>query len=277
MDLYPLGVAVVVPINVTDPVTGAPLDVTPTPTLTLIHPDLTSEVLATTGHPTQGGYVVAIQPATLTVKGPWRVIPHVTGANVGADFEVFSTFDPAAYPRLVSFADAKAQVRALGTDDDPMLDRIIGWASARILVEYEAIRATRTQRVNVRGGDPFFTLSRTPVRAVTSVVSAQSGATVVDTSTLVVTHPNGGLVSFARGTLDGPYDITYTVGSDEIPPGVDGACLALIQHWWSQMVARRTIGAYGQGGPSGPMPDFRGLPNSVTNLLAVVPRPWGVA
>lgn len=275
MDLYPLGVVVVVPINVTDPVTGAPMNVSPDPTLTLIHPDLTSEVLPVTGHPGVGEWVVALQPATLTVKGRWRVIPHVTGANVGADFEVFDMFDPVAYPRLVSFADAKRVVKAQGTEDDPMLDRVIGWASARICVEYEMVRAVRTQRINVRGGDPFLTLSRTPVRAVTAVVAASG--TVVDASALTVTHPNGGMVQFTAGLLNGPYDITYTVGPDEVPPGGDGATLALIQHWWSQMVARRTVGAYGAGGPGGVMPDFRDLPNTVKNFLAVVPRPWGAA
>jgi hypothetical protein len=55
---------------------------------------------------------------------------------------------------------------------------------------------------------------------------------------------------------------------------VDGACLALIQHWWSQMVSKRTS-SYGQG--QGFIPDFKGLPNTVRNLLDTVSRPWGAA
>ncbi len=34
--------------------------------------------------------------------------------------------------------------------------------------------------------------------------------------------------------------------------------------------------SYG-GGPAGAMPDFRGLPNTVRNLLDTVSAPWGMA
>jgi hypothetical protein len=276
VDLYPLGVSVVIPIDVTDPDTGDPADTTPDPTLTLIHPDGTPESLAITDHPATGSYLWEIPAATLDAAGTWRVLPVVTGANASTDFEVFTVFDPDTYPRLVSFADAKVVVKALGDQDDPLLDRMIGWASARILMEVQAYRQSFTQVVNVRGGDCFFKLSHTPVRSITSITALGSYTySPPAVSTLVPTIPNAGHVEATSGGLWGTYEVVYEAGTDEVPPGVDGACLALLQHWWGQIVSRRSQ-SYG-GGPAGAMPDFRGLPNTVRNLLDTVSAPWGMA
>lgn len=278
MDLYPLGTPVLIPVYVYN--TAVPpvlVDVSPVPNVTLIKPDRTSSVLPTVDDPSAvGTYNLNLQPSTLNQVGPYRVIPTVTGANAGTDFDVFQVFDPAAFPRLVSFADAKRVVKALGTEDDALLDRIIGWASARIVIEYQGGLATVTQRVNVRGFDPFFKLSTTPVNSITSVTNAITGITV-DTTLLKITHPNAGLVSFPSGAVSGPNDVVYEAGTTEIPPGLDAAVLTLIRHWWNVLVVKQTVGGYGGGSATNLTPDFAGLPNTVTNMLAALPRPQGFA
>lgn len=268
MDWYPLGTPIVVPITVTDN-DGAPADVSPEPSLEVLRPGgLAPTTLASTDETGNGNYQVIIQVSDLTKVGQYRVIPAVTGANAGTDFEVFEVYDPESFPRLVSDADARAVIRPIGSGDDEILSRMIGWASARVLIEYEATIRTVTQRVNVRGGDPWLKLSKTPVREIVSVVSALDASTS-SPGGFVVTHPNMGVVKFA-GWLDGPYDVVYKVGPDEIPVGLDGATLALLQHWWAQLIARRTS----SGGVAG-LIDFRGLPNTVQNMLDTVPSPRG--
>lgn len=212
----------------------------------------------------------------LPEAGQYRAFWTSTGNSAGDSFEVFDVFDPSTYPRLVSFDDAKTVVKALGDQDDPLLDRMIGWASARILMEFQAYRQSFTQTVNVRGGDCFFKLSRTPVRSITSITALNPYSYAPPAvSTLVPTIPNMGHVEATVGGLYGTYEVTYEAGTDTVPPGVDGACLALLQHWWGQIVSRRSQ-SYG-GGPAGAMPDFRDLPNTVRNLLDTVSTPWGVA
>jgi len=212
----------------------------------------------------------------LSTAGQYRATWTATGNNAGSDTDVFDIFDPADYPRLVSFDDAKIVVKALGDQDDPLLDRMIGWASARILMEVQAYRQSFTQVVNVRGGDCFFKLSHTPVRSITSITALNPYSYAPPAvSTLVPTIPNVGHVEATIGGLWGTYEVTYEAGTDSVPPGVDGACFALLQHWWGQIVSRRSQ-SYG-GGPAGAMPDFRGLPNTVRNLLDTVSTPWGMA
>jgi hypothetical protein len=205
---------------------------------------------------------------TPTVAGLHRETWTSTGTAAGVDVDVFNVFNPALYPRLVSFADAKAFVRLQGTDDDSLLDRMVGWASARILIEVVAYASTYTQRVRARQGR--LVLSRTPVREVTAIVPLSLGATVVDPADLLVLNPAHGLVVPDVGVRPyGLYDVTYTAGYDEVPPGVDGACLQLLQHWWNQSQAHGSA-TYGD---TGFVPDFAGLPNSVTNKLAAAAPP----
>ena len=212
----------------------------------------------------------------LAAAGQYSVRWTSTGANAGSKDDVFDIFDPDDYPRLVSFDDAKTVVKALGTQDDPLLDRMIGWASARILMEVQAYRQSFTQTINVRGGDCFFKLSHTPVRSITSITAVGPWTYPPPAvSTLIPTIPNAGHVEATWGPLYGTYEVVYEAGTDTVPPGVDGACFALLQHWWGQIVSRRSQ-SYG-GGPAGAMPDFRGLPNTVKNLLDTVSTPWGMA
>ena len=276
MDVFPLGQSVRVPITVKD-AAGVLADAT---AITLaLYKDGTvvqSYSGASVIHDDLGLYHVILPIVDLATAGHYRQIPTATGLNAGVDFDVFDVFDPATYPRLVSFADAKVAVKALGQQDDPLLDRMIGWASARILMEVQAYRQTFTQTVTVRGGDPFFTLSHCPVRSITSVAALGQAFPPPAVSTLVPTIPNAGHVECTNGGMYGTYLVTYVAGTDTVPPGVDGAVLALIQHWWSQLVSRRSA-TYGQG-PAGAMPDFKGLPNTVVNLLHSTAVPtWGAA
>ena len=275
MNPYPLGQPVTVSTTITDVESGLPADAG---AITLkLYKD---QVLVQSYTPTHDGvagsglYHQDIPVTDLVTAGQYRFFWIATGANAGERVDVFDIFDPASYPRLVSFDDAKVVVKALGQQDDPLLDRMIGWASARILMEIQAYRQTFTQTVTVRGGDPFFTLSHCPVREITSVVALGQAFTPPAVSTLVPTIPNAGHVECTGGLMSGSYQVTYVAGTDTVPPGVDGAVLALIQHWWSQLVSRRSA-TYGQG-PA--VPDFRGLPNTVVNLLHSTAVPtWGAA
>lgn len=281
MDLYPVDQPFTLSTTITDAATGALADPTaltlsyvatapgstavtknwPTPA------DITRDSIGTFHYVVTGG---------LSTAGHYLSTWESTGNDAGAKTEVFEIFDPSTYPRLVSFDDAKTVVKALGDQDDPLLDRMIGWASARILMEVQAYRQSFTQTVNVRGGDCFFKLSHTPVRSITSITALNPYSySPPAVSTLVPTIPNVGHVEATVGGLWGTYEVTYEAGTDSVPPGVDGACFALLQHWWGQIVSRRSQ-SYGAG-PAGAMPDFRGLPNTVRNLLDTVSAPWGMA
>jgi len=206
--------------------------------------------------------VPAVQAA-----GHYRNTWTSTGANAGQRTEVFDVFDPTTYPRIVSFADAKAFLRLTGTADDALLDRMIGWASARILREVVAYNSTYTQIVTARGG--ALVLSRCPVRSVTAVTGLETWAALVTVADLFVKNPTAGLVASKSGqSVRGTYEVTYTAGYDEVPAGVDGACLLLIRHWWNQSQAHGSA-TYGDAGF---IPDFAGLPNTVKNMVAVVPK-----
>jgi len=199
--------------------------------------------------------------------GHYRNTWTSTGANAGQHTEVFDVFDPATYPRIVSFADAKGFLRLTGTADDALLDRMIGWASARILREIVAYNSTYTQIVTARGG--ALVLSRCPVRSVIAVIPLETWAAAVTVSDLYVKIPLGGMVRSKSGQpIYGTYEVTYTAGPDEVQPGVDGATLQLIRHWWNQSQAHGSA-TYGDAGF---VPDFAGLPNTVKNMLAVVPK-----
>jgi len=205
--------------------------------------------------------------AGFATAGHYRVTWTSTGANAGVDSDVFDVFDPATYPRIVSFADAKAFLRFTGTADDALLDRMIGWASARILREVVAYNSTYTQIVTARGG--ALVLSRCPVRSVTAVTGLETWAALVTVADLFVKNPTAGLVASKSGqSVRGTYEVTYTAGYDEVPAGVDGACLLLIRHWWNQSQAHGSA-TYGDAGF---IPDFAGLPNTVKNMVAVVPK-----
>jgi hypothetical protein len=203
-------------------------------------------------------------PAGLTV-GHYRDTWTSSGANGGEKAEVFDVFDPATYPRLVSFDDAKEFLRLQGTGDDALLERMVGWASARILREVVAYNSTYTQTVTARSG--ALVLARCPVRSVTAVTPLETWAFPVTVADLYVKIPLGGVVRSKSGQpIYGTYEVTYTAGYDEVPPGVDGACLQLVQHWWGQSQAHGSA-TYGDS-----VVDFADLPNSVRNKLAVVPR-----
>jgi hypothetical protein len=274
MNPFPLGQPITLSTTVTDVETGLPADAGAI-TLTLYKDGVLVQTY-TPAHDGDGLYHQDVPVTDLATAGQYRFFWTSTGANAGEKMDVFDVFDPADYPRLVSFDDAKTVVKALGDQDDPLLDRMIGWASARILMEVQAYKQSFTQVVNVRGGDCFFKLSHTPVASITSITALNPYSwSPPDVSTLVATIPNVGHVEATIGGLAGTYTVTYVAGTDTVPPGVDGACLALLQHWWGQIVSRRSQ-SYGQG-PAGAMPDFRGLPNTVRNLLDTVSAPWGMA
>jgi hypothetical protein len=219
-------------------------------------------------HDGPGLYHQDIAASSLTVAGHYRYDWVATGANAGVRSDVLDVFDPAAYPRLVSLADAKTFCQTIGTAGDALLDRMIGWASARILIEVVAYSTSYTQRVRARQGR--FVLSRVPVREVTAVTALNVGAPAVDPADLIVANPAHGLVVPDVGIgPNGLYDVTYTAGYDEVPSGVDGACLQLVLHWWNQSQSHGSA-TYGDGGF---VADFADLPHSVTNKLAVAAPP----
>lgn len=269
-DLYPLGQPVRLATAVTD-ITGAAADPTAL-TLTVALTGGATTVLhwptpADLAHDSTGAFHY---DHTAAAKGHYTAYWTATGTAAGVSpySTVFDVFDPAAYPRLVSLADAKTFCQTIGTAGDALLDRMIGWASARILIEVVAYSTSYTQRVAARQGR--FVLSRVPVREVTAVTALNVGAPTVDPTDLLVVNPAHGLVAPNVGVgPNGLYDVTYTAGYDEVPPGVDGACLQLVLHWWNQSQAHGSA-TYGDGGF---VADFADLPHSVTNKLAAAAPP----
>jgi len=190
------------------------------------------------------------------------------GPNPGPG--VFDVQDPFGdgHVRLVSLADAKAFLRLSGTVDDALLDRIVGWASARIMREVVAVPITVTETVTACDGR--LNLSRVPVRSVSAVTPLDTWAPTVTVSALVVENPLYGMVRPSTGVRPcGTYTVTYSAGWDEIPPGVDGAVMQLVQHWWNLSQAHGSA-TYGDAGF---VPDFAELPNSVRNMLRSAPTP----
>lgn len=266
MPWYPLGQPVTVSTTVAT-AAGVPADAGAL-TLRLYGPTGLLVQTYTPAHDGVGLYHQDIPVTDLATAGHYRYDWTATGANAGKKSDVLDVFDPAAYPRLVSLADAKSFCQVRGTDGDALLDRMIGWATARIMIETVAYVSTYTQRVPARHGR--LTLSRTPVREITAVVGVNALATVLDPATLIVLNPAHGLVVADFGVRPhGLYDVTYSAGPDEVVPGTDGAVLQLIQHWWNQSQAHGSA-TYGD---SGFVPDVNGLPFAVRNKLAVAAPP----
>jgi uncharacterized phiE125 gp8 family phage protein len=204
--------------------------------------------------------------------GHYRYTWTAAGVNAGADTDVFDILDPDTVPRLVSSADAKAYLRLTGTADDALLDRMVTWASARVIREYGAIVATTwTETVRAAGG---IVLSKTPIVSVTSITPLTTATPTVDLATLVVTNTLAGTIGTTGGVgLNGYYTVVYIGGYTNVPPGVDGAVFDLIRHWWNQAQAHGSA-TYGDNLF---VPDFSTLPNSVLNKLASIPRISGIA
>jgi hypothetical protein len=269
MDFYPLGQPVRIPITVKD-AAGLPADAGAV-TLRLYKDGALVQTYAAPSHDGVGLYHQDVPVTDLATAGQYRQIPTATGANAGVDFDVFTVFDPATYPRLVSFADAKEFLGVTGTAKDAILDRIIGWASARIIREVQAVTATVTERVTVAAGG--FVLPITPVQTITAITAVTPYSPAIAVANAYVTNSLGGTVELYSTAAWGVYDVTYTVGYSEVPPGVNGACESLIRHWWNQSQAHGSA-TYGDAGF---VPDFADLPNVVKNMLRSVPRVSGVA
>lgn len=197
--------------------------------------------------------------------GHYQYLWTATGTAAGEDGDVFDVFDPATYPRLVSFADAKTFLRITGSNDDDVLDRMIGWASARILREVQGNVTTVTDRITANGW--VFTLPSVPVQTITAITAVTATTRAVDVTALSVQSRLGGVIQAYPTWLAGVYDVTYTAGTTGTPVGVDGATFALLRHWWNQLQAHGSA-TYGDAGF---IPDFKGLPNLVQNMLAATP------
>lgn len=214
--------------------------------------------------------------ATGLAAGHWRYTWTAAGLYAGTDTDVFEVYDPADVPRIVSVADAKTFLRLSGTADDALLNRMVTWATARIIREIGAVVNTvYTETVCAVGGG--FVLTRTPVLSVSAITPLNSYVPTVDVATLYVTNSLAGVVT-ATGytTMYGHYNVTYRAGYNTVPPGVDGAVLELLRHWWTQSQAHGSA-TYSEDNQLTPLTDFPSLPYSVLNKLAAIPRVSGVA
>lgn len=269
-DLYPLGQPVRLSTTVKDDddVLADPTGLT----LDVAVPDGTTATKVWPGDVTRDSLgAFHIDLSGLAVAGHYTYTWTASGANAGVDTDVFDIFDPATYPRLVSFARAKAFARLKGTSDDDLFDQYIGWASAAILRRLAAALETVTETVHADG---CLLLSRLPVSSVTSVTAVSLYAPTVSVADLRVTSALGGVVESV--TSPGPcgtYTVVYVVGAAGVPVGADGACLTLIKHWWTQTQGHGSA-TYGD---SGVLPDFADLPNTVLNMLAAAPKVVPVA
>lgn len=274
MPRYPLGQPIRLSTTVRD-LTGALVDPS-TLTLTVRRSGGATLTYLSPAHDSTGTYHQDIPAADLTAAGHYQYewVSTGLGAGVSTPTGVFDVFDPAAAAgvRLVSLADAKAFLRLAGTADDALLDLIVGWASARIMREVVAVPITVTETVTARDG--CLHLARTPVRTIVAATPLDTWARTVTVTDLVIDQPQYGVVRPSTGPAPyGTYTVTYTAGWDEVPPGVDGACLQLVRHWWNQSQAHGSA----TFGDSVIVPDFADLPNSVRNMLASVPRPVPLA
>jgi hypothetical protein len=277
-DLYPLGQ----PVTLTTSVSSGTPAVATDPTALTLTVALAGGVTVVKHWPTPAEIVrdqVGEFHYDLTPSAAGHYVTYWTttgtAAGVSPYSTVFDVFDPATVPRLVSLTDARTFLPLRATTDADqiaLLDRIIGWASARILIEVQAFPAAITEVVAVAAGG-CFVLSRCPVVSVTSMTPLSSYWPAVDVTKLVVTSPAGGVVESVGVAPAGTYTVVYQAGYPSVPPGVDGACLQLVQHWWNQSQAHGSA-TYGD---SGFVPDFRELPNSVRSKLGVVPLLPGIA
>jgi uncharacterized phiE125 gp8 family phage protein len=271
-DVYLLGDTVRLSTTVTD-AAGAPADPT---SLTLTYTDTAGTAVVkhwpSPAEITRDSVGVFRFDVTGLTAGHYRYTWTASGLYAGTDTDVIDVYDPDAVPRLVSTADAKAFLRLSGSADDALLERMLTWASARIVREVGAVVAsTWTETVHAVGG---FVLSKTPVISLTTITPLTTSTPMVDVASLVVTNALAGAVG-TTGTvsLNGYYTVTYRAGYTTVPPGVDGAALDLVRHWWNQTQSHGSA-TYGDDGF---VPDFTTLPNSVLNKLASIPRISGLA
>lgn len=276
MDVYRVGDVVTVRTTVVDS-SGVAADPT---SLTLTYTDSTGAAVTkywpTPADITRDSTGVFHYDITGLAASHYRYTWTAAGLYAGSDDDVFEVYDPAAVPRIVSAADAKAFLRLTGTADDALLDRMVTWATARIVREIGAVVATTyTDTVCIAGGG--FTLPRTPVLSISAVSPLNSYYSAVDVSTLVIIHPLAGtVVAYGYSGVYGYYTVTYRAGYTTVPPGVDGAVLELVRHWWTQSQAHGSA-TYSEDGQLAPLVDFPNLPYSVMNKLAVIPRISGIA
>jgi hypothetical protein len=221
-------------------------------------------------HTVPGIYVPGVYVPS--AAGHYRTEWVTSGTNTTNPFvDDFDVVDPAGYPRLVSLAEAKAYVGLKGTVGDALLDLMVSWASARIGAQLAAVKQTYTETVTSRGDDCALHLAHRPVRQVTALAAVSPWGSAPDVSQVWVANPRTGRVEGLA--LYGTYTVTYTAGPDTVSPGVDGAVLALVQHWWDQSQAHGSS-TYGD---TGFVPDFKGLPFAVRNKLDTAAPAWGAA
>lgn len=125
---------------------------------------------------------------------------------------------------------------------------------------------TRTERV--RGGRPALTLLVTPVVTLTSVTALDGTTLTVDD---LFVSPHAGRVTRTDGSLFSAafYDVVYSCGRTECPPGLLLAVKEMLRHLWdTQRGGSRRPGSQQSEALSNSLPGSAyTFPNRVTELM----------
>lgn len=209
-----------------------------------------------------------------------------SGTGTVQPADIFTVI-PAASSALVSLADVKAQLNKTGaapfdaanTDDDELWRFI---QAATEIINFECGYTAPTpfaETVNLGRADyttaRFFTLTRTPVLSITSVLPQLAGAPPVIVPNLVLDSESG-VVYPAINTVQafyGPMTVHYLAGRGFVPPALQSACLLIVQDMWQSQRGGAT-GVPGQDvDESGP--ESYGIPNRALQLMKMAPYSSG--
>lgn len=210
-----------------------------------------------------------------------------SGTGTVQPADIFTVI-PAASSALVSLADVKAQLNkdpsapfdAANSDDDELW-RFIQAATEIINFECGFTAPTPfTETVNMGRADyttaRFFTLTRTPVLSITSVLPQLAGAPPVSVANLVLDQESG-VVFPAINTVQvfyGPLTVHYVAGRGFVPPALQSACLLIVADMWRTQRGGGVSPLDQDDGPSAD-PGMYGIPNRALQLMKMAPYSSG--
>jgi hypothetical protein len=211
---FDIGDSVPLAWNVKD-ANGTLINAAGTVTLTVTHPDGTSETPTVPVPGTTGQYQVTYVPATAG-RYTWNAVTTQPNTSYGDVFQVRQVLSPA----LLSLAEAKSHLNIPATTttfDDEL--REFMEAVTSVVEDFVGPIVRRTYTRRAMGYKYTIRLPHTQVRSITSVVSVRDGSTV-DTSLLVVDSLTGILrYKDLLGRFPfGELDVTYIVGRDYVEP-----------------------------------------------------------
>lgn len=199
-------------------------------TLTLLRPDLTTQVYASPSTTGTGLFHQDVPVSDLTPNGHFQYKAVATGANAGVVSGAFDVYDPFD-TEVLTIEDARAVCNLETDEQDAELEVYIAATTEAIEADIGPVgRRTITETVYPSSG--VLLLRQTPVLSLTSVTPYLSAALTVGSLTF---DANSGIVypGVYTGFWAGRYDVVYVAGRAQVSASVNLAARKTLKHLWS--------------------------------------------